>query len=150
LIGQYDKALDSFDHAETLSEKAGDEHARALNLGDKGVVYIAQERYAEAITALDTSLTLSDVVGAGREGSYKGGYLATAYLLNNQLAEADDIARLTLALGGALVNEPVLQTLHGVILARMGQSAAAVTAFERAITLADKILGMTLGLYRVR
>jgi DNA-binding winged helix-turn-helix (wHTH) protein/tetratricopeptide (TPR) repeat protein len=150
LMGEYDAAIRSFDRAETISAKAGDEQARALNLGDKGVVYIAQERYDEAIAALDESLTLSDVVGAGREGSYKGGYLATAYLLYGQLAEADDIARLTLSLGGALVNEPVVQTLHGVILARMGQKQAAVTAFERAVALADKILGVTLGLYRVR
>jgi DNA-binding winged helix-turn-helix (wHTH) protein/tetratricopeptide (TPR) repeat protein len=150
LMGEYDAAISSFDRAENLSAQDGDEQARALNLGDKGVVYIAQERFAEAIATLDEALRISDVVGAGREGSYKGGYLATAYLLNNQLADADDIARLTLASGGALVNEPVLQTLHGVILARMGQKEAAVTAFERAIALADKILGVTLGLYRVR
>ncbi|MDQ7037522.1 MAG: tetratricopeptide repeat protein [Anaerolineae bacterium] len=131
LMGDYDDALRSFDRAEVLSAEAGNEQARALNLGDKGVVYIAQGRYDKAIAALDESLTLSDAVGAGREGSYKGGYLATAYLLHNQLAEADDIARLTLSLGGALVNEPVVQTLHGVILARMGQKQAAVIAFER-------------------
>jgi DNA-binding winged helix-turn-helix (wHTH) protein/tetratricopeptide (TPR) repeat protein len=150
LMGEYDAAISNFDRAENLSAQDGDEQARALNLGDKGVVYIAQGRYAEAIATLDEALRITDTVGAGREGSYKGGYLATAYLLNNQLAEADDIARLTLASGGALVNEPVLQTLHGVILARMGQKQAAVTAFERAIALSDKILGVTLGLYRVR
>ena len=150
LMGEYDDALQSFDHAENLSTEAGNEHARALNLGDKGVVYVAQGQFDKAIAALDESLTLSDVVGAGREGSYKGGYLATAYLLNNQLDEADDIARLTLSLGAAVVNEPVIQTLHGVILARMGQSEAAIIAFERAIAQADKILGVTLGLYRVR
>ena len=150
LLGDYEAALQNFDRAEKLSAESGDDLIRTVNLGDKGVIYIAQGEYQQAISVLNESLNLADTLSAAREGSFQGGYLATAYLLNNQLEEADQIARMTRSLGGSLANEPTIHALHGVILARMGQIEKAIETFEEAVTQADKVLDMTLGLYRVR
>jgi DNA-binding winged helix-turn-helix (wHTH) protein/tetratricopeptide (TPR) repeat protein len=150
LLGEYGQAEENFRQALTIYRQLNDERGQALNLGDVGMVKIALGNYAGAIQDLEYAFQIADAYDLVREASYKGSYLAVAYLLNGQLEKALEITRIISQHEDVPINLAIVLTIHGILLTRLNLPAEAQAAFEDALRQADFILKSTLGLYQVR
>ena len=150
LMGDYEQALTYIQQALVIYGRGNERlHRIGINVGDIGVIRAAQGAYAEAVANLHESLGIADAVNATSEKSYKGGYLATVYMLAGDDAAAAEAARTAVQYDVA-ANRHVVAAVHGVALARLGRVADAISAFEQAVAYADSVLKYTSGLYTAR
>lgn len=150
LQGQYSAAQENFQQAIDIFTQLDDRLGIAVNLGDEGIVQMAQGNYAAAIAKLERSFAIADEANSLREISYKGSYLAIAYLLSDNLDAAHGIIKLIVQYEEVPVNRPMVEALHGVILTCLDQRNDAIAAFQNALRYADQVLKTTTGLYHVR
>lgn len=150
LLGDYGQAEENFRQALTIYRQLKDERGQALNLGDLGMVKIALGDYKGAIEDLEYAFRIADDYDLVREASYKGSYLAVAYLLDDQLERALDITRIISQHEDVAINLVIVLTIHGILLARVSLPEEAQKAFQNALRQADIILQSTWGLYQVR
>jgi tetratricopeptide (TPR) repeat protein len=149
LRGQHEPAASHFQTALALYGSIGYAQGEAMNLGDLGEVRAAQGRYPEAIAHLQAALQVAQQLQLPREISFKGGYLAKAFLLAGDLDEAER-AISNARRADIFANNANIAALAGLIAARRGQNAEAVIAFNQAVAHADKLLAHTLGFYGAR
>jgi len=150
LQGQYALAEENFQQATVIFTQLNDQLGIAVNLGDEGIVQMAQGDYEAAIAKLERSFAIADEANSLREISYKGSYLAIAYLLSDNPEAAHSIIKLIVQYEEVPVNRPMVEALHGVILTCIGKSHDAIVAFQNALRYADQVLKTTTGLYHVR
>lgn len=62
-LGNYDLALDYVNHAQVLSEEIGDQHKLSYCHNIRGLIYLLQKRYTEAIKELEKSKQIREVIG---------------------------------------------------------------------------------------
>lgn len=150
LIGDYDQALSHISSTLNIFGGIGEQlHRIGMNIGDSGMIHIARGDYDLAITTLQESLDIATVTNATSEQSYKGGYLATAYLLAGRIDEAEAAAQ-TARTHDILANRHITAALHGITLTRLNRPDDAIAAFEDAVRFADDLLRYEAGLYNAR
>lgn len=150
LMGAYDEALTHIQAAFRIFGELGNQLYRiGMNIGDSGVIRAAQGDYEQAIKNLRESLSIAEVTNAVNEKSYKGGYLATTLLLNNEIEAAADAAK-TAVQYDVPANRHFVAAVYGITLSRLDEQEAAIRTFEQAITYADNVLQLTPGLYNAR
>lgn len=111
----------------------------------QGVVMQTDGRYAEAVEVL-RSLLESTPPDALRERLTVLGGLATAYDWNDQLELARETYEEALALAVSRIGEDtpsvaVLSSNFGIVLSTLGETAAALEAFERSVAIHDRVRG---------
>jgi DNA-binding winged helix-turn-helix (wHTH) protein/tetratricopeptide (TPR) repeat protein len=139
LRGAYDEAEAHFERALFELSEARDLTEIGNNLGDLGQTYYAQGNLIKGARVLREALMIVQTVGSASEQSYKGGYLAAAYLALDDLPAAQRTIEAARA-HNVPANEASLATLEGVIAYRRGDTVAAAEAFHDAIYSAEERL----------
>ncbi|HRE49219.1 MAG TPA: winged helix-turn-helix domain-containing protein [Aggregatilineales bacterium] len=158
LRGQYDEAIRRFEAALSLYRAMPPDFqddgfepviGMGMNWGDLGEVYAAVGDYPRAIDLLRESRAIAERLGLRREQSYKGGYLAKAFLWAGAFDEALEAASAARA-AAIYGNDHVTAVLYGIIVARLGRGEEALAAFQEGAHQAKRLLGYTYGLYHAR
>ncbi len=147
LQGEYEEALSHFEQASMLLDQAGDARGVGINLGDWGEVQASLGHIDEALPKIIESLAIADRYNSVREKSYKGGYLAKAYLyadeLDNALEAINDVVQYPVP-----SNQGTVLAIQGIIQRRLGHNEQAIKSFQDAILATNKLLQYTQGLYQ--
>lgn len=146
LLGRYDQAIDYLNQALDIFREIDDKRGIGINQGDLGFVQAMLGNLTDSVVNLRTALTIANQIDAPREQSYKGGYLAMTLLHAGKLVEAHEAITQARHVNVAS-NNHFVAVIQAIILARLGDSEAAQTAFREAIRSADELLTPTNWLY---
>jgi DNA-binding winged helix-turn-helix (wHTH) protein/tetratricopeptide (TPR) repeat protein len=150
LMGSYEQGLQYLQAAFAIFGEVDNQlHRIGMNVGDSGMIQAAQGHYDAAIANLRESLSIAQQTNSLNEKSYKGGYLATVLLLAGRPGEAEAVAADAVRYE-VPANQHFVWAVHGIALAQLGRTAEAVSAFEQAVTSADRLLNLSPGLYQTR
>jgi putative PEP-CTERM system TPR-repeat lipoprotein len=128
-LKKYDEALKILDEAIAGPVAAGDAKNRAAYLRMRGDIHLAKQSYAEARNDFEASLVEQPLDVRSMLGLVA-------------VAEATEGPKAALAMVEKVIekvpNEPLAHIVHGGHLIQARQPQAAVTAFQKALELADK------------
>lgn len=91
--GRYKEAIKHFDNAGEIALKVNDSLRYAKTIGNKAIVLEKQNNYAEAITLLKQDIALSKRLKAEKNTMFATTALASVYLKNNNVTEAEAILK---------------------------------------------------------
>lgn len=92
-MGRYKEAIKHFDNAGEIALKVNDSLRYAKTIGNKAIVLEKQNNYAEAITLLKQDVALSKCLKAEKNIMFATTALASVYLKNNNVTEAEAILK---------------------------------------------------------
>lgn len=137
--GQYDRALPMLEQATFIARETGDVEGESMYLGNLANARIQTGDYLSAITAAQTSLHLAEQADLPEIKSYSGGYLTTAFLHLGDLPGARRAIERARQVNVPNNNDGAA-AIHGMILLRLGERAAAQTAFEDSLRYANDLI----------
>lgn len=91
--GRYKEAIKHFDNAGEIALKVNDSLRYAKTIGNKAIVLEKQNNYVEAITLLKQDIALSKRLKAEKNTMFATTALASVYLKNNNVTEAEAILK---------------------------------------------------------
>ena len=139
---QYKRAIEAQQLALDLMRKLGSERMVGMALGNLSDAYLKLHDYPRAAQYANESLRSTLKTGDRSMESTARGNLAQAYLALGRIAEGKREYELALARYEQENNKPLLQAAlreYGEALERVGDMAAAVSAYHRERTISDQL-----------
>ncbi|MDR4464583.1 MAG: TIR domain-containing protein [Nitrospira sp.] len=153
-LGQQYEALNEDGNAENRCNQAceiakaiGDQLGESAARRNLGMLNLTGGKYKLAVEQLFKAIELADTTQNRQLQQTTRIELATAYLLNNKLEDAEKFANESVQYKTWFFS-PEAQSLRGVIRHRMGKTSEAAESFLEAYQQAEKVFNRTSGYYR--
>lgn len=145
-LGEIDKALDYYDQALTIAREIQDTRAESRHLGNWGDALVSIRQFDAAFPLLTQALTLAQHLKSPSAIQYCHSYLAHAYWLAGDIAQAH--THITEARSYDVPdNNASVAALAGCIALCRGKSDEAQSALHEGIAFADKLISQTPQLF---
>jgi tetratricopeptide (TPR) repeat protein len=141
-LGDLRRAIGLHEQALAIDREVGDRQGEAIDLTNLGDCDATRDLWEPAIQRYREAIRIADETGAVQSQSEARSALATAHLLQGELAAARQAAEAAQTLDYPINNANVA-ALSGVILLRQGEREPARAAFPQAVAQAEALLAHT-------